>query len=1254
MTSGGLLIYMSTLQPGTGGSSILAGSEVGFTTADADRTDLPALPLIGAGPTITYRHGLLKSDATTSQTADLSMGKGFLAQAFDGNYDILDADGLIAVDIADAHVNPIGWDIWIGYIPANGSIYDVVKLSQLQSVDLQVADGAIHVVAKSPAYLGNEPLYGIRTSTQLDTDPVDVTNPTDPTYLKTSIVSQFGGMAFGDSPASLKCGQALPVETLSYYCQTREQSGDVSTRANPPAYLASKTGINVNDTFNIFPSHTEQVTNPNGTLSYGGSMTFWCRCPSVIPATVDETEAIRLIAAMNNFISNGYSIVLSDGNWFLDLSTYTPWTGTLALSSEIPLPEITINTLGKAFGKWSFYVGSTAGQPEYSCVWFNLQDQNGKPLFPRGIDGTQVQIYAVPKSVCISNGQYLLEGLARNQRTVRISGQTSFDGQLSVLKPGMASSSDFVTSSPITGIPLTFDGATPGVHVGAFEVNIPVGTGWSGTAVGSLSDIVIDPSIGWNGGSEPVSMTLNDSLVPGGSLADFATRLHISLGILAIDADFFSAETSHIATATDSTGRFNQPFGLFLQGAFEKDYNETAFTNGPTYSVTVQNVADRNRTTPNWYSIFNDITSFNAEKAPALIPWNLNNLELNYTWKIREIFIWAFYKIGFSSIYATVYPFWTQASCAVLATDGAGNVLAGGQGTSPIAADGSQNWTPLTLPNPIAGGIINITGSAYGAGVWVSVGSDTPTGGSPTSAAWVYTGGAWQAGAFGAGGAKPTRVRFLGTHFVCCFSDGTIRSSTDGIAWSAPISTGLSVCYDVAFDGANYIAFGDIGKIAKSTNLTSWATATASAITGFVYGAAWLASGAGGAVYIAVGANGKAYYASQANALAGTWTAVTLDVAGSSIDAVAVTTSGSNAIVTGQTPTGFKIWSTGDGASYGLMFQDATDSMGGTQGYGSSVVYTPNGWVVGTQEGNIITSTYGGQPAGSTWIPWGTQTPNQALANLRGRYFGGTRRNIYNGIIQTWNPVQWTGGKYYINLQSWGIAFDPPTDTTNDYSGTNADAAARKIAEEWWAFSGEMPAMTLDGSHDNVEQNFPELALGNIEDVATIIIVQYNLFGGQYLSSAYIQNVNVAYPSGKPDAFFFAGWDSTGNTKGLALWTFCRNVFLKTGILRSTSLTYDSVQDADTLGVLWTTVDPDLGERIRWLCDRPRYLKQVISGNDSAAAQAQCGARYKPNTAMLDGRQMPALNSTGYGIIVQADHNYTQGTHTLDIAFPPA
>jgi hypothetical protein len=75
---------------------------------------------------------------------------------------------------------------------------------------------------------------------------------------------------------------------------------------------------------------------------------------------------------------------------------------------------------------------------------------------------------------------------------------------------------------------------------------------------------------------------------------------------------------------------------------------------------------------------------------------------------------------------------------------------------------------------------------------------------------------------------------------------------------------------------------------------------------------------------------------------------------------------------------------------------------------------------------------------------------------------------------------------------------------------------------------------------------------------------------------------------------------------------------------------------------------------MRWLCDRPRYLKLTVNGNDSKAAQAQCGCRYKPNTAMLDGRQMPALNSTGYGVVVQADHNYTQGTHVLDIAFPPA
>jgi hypothetical protein len=501
------------------------------------------------------------------------------------------------------------------------------------------------------------------------------------------------------------------------------------------------------------------------------------------------------------------------------------------------------------------------------------------------------------------------------------------------------------------------------------------------------------------------------------------------------------------------------------------------------------------------------------------------------------------------------------------------------------------------------------------------------------------------------------RVRFMGTHFVTLFNDGTLQTSTDGITWAfEDTGSGLPLL-DIAFDGTNYIIVGPGGHIYKSTNLSAWTDVSCAAITGPTYGIGYNATWA---KWVICGDGGRIYWATGANALAGTWTAVVLDngisgVGRAVIDSLGI---GASFVAASLTLTGLKVWGTDDGYTWVLQYSDETVTPTGTPGYSFGIAWTGSVWIIGAASGNILTSVNSQQGSlllPATWIPWASPTPSQALANLRGRYFGGLRKSVYGINGKQQNPVQWTGGAFSQTTQSWGIAFDPPTSTMNDYSGTNADAAARKIASEWWAFAGEMPSTVLDGSNDSIAEHFPELALGNIEDVATIITVQYQPFGGKYLGAAYIQNVNVdRATAGKPDAFFFAGWDSTGNTYGLALWTFCRNIFLKTGILRATSLTFDSIHDADTLGILWTTVDPDLGTRMRWLCDRPRYLKLTVNGNDSKAAQAQCGCRYKPNTAMLDGRQMPALNSTGYGVVVQADHNYTQGTHVLDIAFPPA
>jgi hypothetical protein len=337
-----------------------------------------------------------------------------------------------------------------------------------------------------------------------------------------------------------------------------------------------------------------------------------------------------------------------------------------------------------------------------------------------------------------------------------------------------------------------------------------------------------------------------------------------------------------------------------------------------------------------------------------------------------------------------------------------------------------------------------------------------------------------------------------------------------------------------------------------------------------------------------------------------------------------------------------------DGATWTNESPDAFAGVTfGSGPYNTGVVWTGSAWVV---TGIGQTWTFALDKGHATWIPWRAATPDQALQQLRGRFLGGLHADGHNGSTTTWNPLRWTGGK--ATAQSWGVAFDPPE---NADSGTTATAGARKICEEWWFQAGEMPATVLDGHTDQIEMALPEINLGNIEDVATLITVQYQPFGGEYLGKAYIQNVDVdRATAGKPDSFFFAGWDATGNTNGLAIWTACRAAYLSTGALRSVSLTYDSIHDPATLGALWTTVDADLGTRIDWLCERPQYLKILAYGNDSKAATAYCGARYKPNFAMLNARGMSTLNATGYGVVVNVSHNFTTGEHAIELAFPPA
>ena len=254
------------------------------------------------------------------------------------------------------------------------------------------------------------------------------------------------------------------------------------------------------------------------------------------------------------------------------------------------------------------------------------------------------------------------------------------------------------------------------------------------------------------------------------------------------------------------------------------------------------------------------------------------------------------------------------------------------------------------------------------------------------------------------------------------------------------------------------------------------------------------------------------------------------------------------------------------------------------------------------------------------------------------------------GTADNWNPVRFS--RKTPLYQAFGVAFDPPSANEGVVSGTTALEALRKICKEWWCFAGDMSASKLDGSADAIEAMIPDVKMGNREDVYTQITAQYQPFGGEYLGRAYIQNVDKAYVAGN-DALYFGGWDLPGaNTFGLLLWQRCRDAYLATGIMRETSLTFDSIQDAATLGALWVMEDQDLGERILWLCRQPRYYRVTVRGNESAAALANVGCRYKPNATLLTERGLD-LGITGYGVVVESSHDPVGARHELLIAFPP-
>jgi hypothetical protein len=1238
MASGGVLIYMSTKSPGNGGSSILAGSDAGFVTGDADRTDLPPLPFPAASH-ITYHGGRISGDVTTSQSADLSKGNGFLAPAIDGSYTILDPDGLIAIDIANGSVNPVGWDVWVAFIPSGGTASNIGDLVQLQSTDIQLADGTVTVIAKSPAYLGNQPLYGVRTLTTLSTDPIDPTNPTDPTYLVAGTASQFAGMGFGNTQVSLKCADALPANTLAYYKKTPLVTGDITTAGTG----ANITAVNPTVIFDSLNGTRTYATDPAIISDYAALAGFGYQSFAAFICN-SYTEAVHFYTRIQTLASAGYSLALSDGQWFLDFSALVQSPSEL-FSHSWGLPptpgssgaytRIVIFTSGTDFATSlcgvAFFLDKTI-HPENSGSIFT------ESLFPRtGIDATSCLLYASLGSVALAHGQIQLDGFAKGETTVPAIGSTSLNAEHIAIFHASSVESDNIISYSLFDAKIMYKVVGSAHHLGGITDHAVSNTLSGG---GDLATIHMNPELPYQSGTAPLHF--------GGNSYTHYGQLNSNIGLcISLNrinpptCDFLCVESTWqtvIGGSLDIDATvYSAAFGPFENLSDQAaDFGHQQIQ---TYPIVMQGNANRFPIIPKWSTYRRDLTDMTDSLTPAFRFQThvdiIGPLTCTASMHVYDCFIYAYSRISFSSIYATIYPFWTRKSCSALATNGTGTVLAGGAGLGALAADGSIAWTPFDM------GAAVVRSAAYGASTWVQVGYL-----GDDYCFWSSADGVnWTKGIFGTTHV-PNRVRYVGGYFVCLFYDGTWAHSSNGTTWTShtALSTGLQ---DVAYDGAKWHFVGSAfmsgsEKVAWTSSLTT-ASFTDYTPTGIVN--TQCVTVFDGVVIVSSG-NGRMWTCPLSSLNSSSWTMVILNGSGS-IYSITQNTQYAMAVST----TGMWTWL---GGSASWVKSDSSDPIWFEVDKPEGIHSTVGGnefWIAG---GGAQIATAEAVPL-LTWTPWATRTPSEGLANIAGRYFGGLTRSVYGGDSASLNPVQWAEPIFDAATQDWGIAFDPPTAAINDYSGTNADAGARTIAAEWWAFAGEMHATTLDGSNDAIEEGFPEIALGNIEDVATIITVQYAPFGGAYLKSAYIQNVDVdRETAGQPDVYFFSGWDVAGiNTCGLALWTECRNTWLKTRILRATALTFDSVHDETTLGLMWTTVDADLGPRIRWLCNRPRYLKLTMNGNDCQAALAQCGTRYQPNTAMLVARGLGALNPSGYGVVVQADHDYINGVHTLDIAFPP-
>ena len=1069
---------------------------------------------------------------------------------------------------------------------------------------------------KGPAYDKDRPLHGTIQTKTISTAKDGGDSPSDPTYFKVTEGAQFVGAAFGCANASVKVSQPSQAAKIAFWGRTDFTSGDVfipgGSGDTSEGYACETKAMNFVD----------RTYNSDGTVKAGGTVAFGCR-----HKTATEDEALRLYNLLLECIADGYKIVITNGTWYADGSSEDLWQGDINVSNRPDagsVSQITPSPLGVQFGFRS------ALSPDWSIVWFSVTDKNGNSLYQEGLDPKTIEIYAVPQNVGICENQVIFRGAEVGENTVRISGAVKLLSGNTVLSPAQTTNGGYVSSENIP-FSLLEDVAS------SDHTRAPVG--------GNTANVKTSTSAPWLEGDGDIHFSFTVDLDP--STTQGSQWMAARHGINGVNADVFCADMTYKVTY-EFINRNSLGGVSFIEvtpafGDAVTKHVIVPTTPNTTITGEFEVTAKKDLQHPLWTSSDTSLSGINAHDSPKLTV-KVSQGFPTVTISIREVFIWAFRYISLGGFYASVYPYWTERRFAGLSGDSAGKILAPDAGIGSIASDGMISWVARDA-NDRSFGVSSVWDSANSQWVAIFLTNNNAGGASQEALSTSSDGESWSvvAQSDASAGEYFGRVFALGGKVIVLCEQtalgACIRSGTSAATIGSPVDlpSGITSICAMAYDGTRWWVFGGAGGSAYSSDLSTF-TFVATPWDYVIFDAKFVS----GKIYVC-GPNGKVAYTTPTNALSGEWTIETID---SLYENFSIESDGTSPVVCSCDSAWIKVGS----AAWRRVFQRENPSIDFSN-YAQIVRDAVSGvWVVatGASDGswrNLWTTTDDLATTTPRWNPHTSNIPSQAAAQI-------IYREINSGSA---NPVMVSnevlGGS---GAPSFALAVNPPDSSEGATSGETTQSVLHKICQEWRLFATETsvdPATIIDGSSDVVEIELPDISTSAIEDIATIITVSYRSFSGSYLGKAYTQNVDEEYVPGN-DAHYFGGWDESGNANGLAIWTICRNAYLATGSKKSYSQSFDSVQDAETIGRLFLSEHPDLGSRIASICRGNRFLKVSAKGNESSAAIAHLGNRYKPNPTILAAQGVP-IGETGAGVVVEENHNYGSGEHDLTIALAP-